>query len=170
MAAGDAKISFIGLFRQLAYDNGSTIDDTTNGYGLSVSGMWKLGADDLKFVFNTGSGLGRYIGLNIANGAVVDENGELEAIDSTGIAVAYRHFWNDKLRSSFIYSRIDIDNDVDLTGAGASKESSRVAVNLMYSPAPKLTFGGEISRAEREEESGADGTMTRLQFTAKLAF
>jgi hypothetical protein len=160
-----------GLLRQLTYDDGGSIDDSTNSYGISFSGTVKLaGKDDFKFAVNTGVGMGRYIGLNIANGAVVDGNDELEAIDSTGLYGAYRHFWNDQWRSSLIYSRIDIDNDVDLTGTAVSKESERVALNLIYQAAPKLKFGGEVSRANREIESGADGSMTRLQFTAVLSF
>jgi len=165
------NMSFIGLARQLTYDNGAEIDDSVMSYGLSITGTAKLGGkDDLKFGVNTGAGMGRYIGLNIANGAVVDGNNELETIDSTGVFAAYRHFWNDKWRSSFIYSRIDIDNDTDLTGTTVSKESERAAVNLIYQAAPKLKFGGEISRANREIESGADGSMNRLQFTAVMSF
>ena len=42
--------------------------------------------------------------------------------------------------------------------------------NLIYSPQPKLDFGAEILIADREIESGADGDMTRLQFSAKYAY
>jgi len=165
------NFALAGLARQLTYDNGGAIDDSTNSFGLSFSGQIKLGGkNDIKFAINTGSGMGRYIGLNIANGAVVDASNNLEAIDSTGLYAAYKHNWNDKWRSSFIYSRIDIDNDTALTGTGVSAESERGAINLIYQAAPKLKIGGEISRANREVESGADGSMTRFQLTAVLSF
>lgn len=165
------NFALAGLLRQLTYDNGASIDDSTNSYGVSFSGTVKLaGKDDFKFAVNSGLGMGRYIGLNIANGAVVDNEGNLEAIDSTGLYAAYRHYWDDQWRSSLIYSRIDIDNDANLTGTGVSKASDRYAANLIYQAAPKLKFGGEISHANREIESGGDGSMTRLQFTAVLSF
>ena len=36
--------------------------------------------------------------MNVANGAVLDSNGDLDTIDSTGWALAYRHIWNNKWR------------------------------------------------------------------------
>ena len=159
-----------GLARQLSYDNGDSIDDSTNSYGVSLSGKYQLGKNDLRFVVNTGAGMGRYIGLNVANGAVIDENNKLEAIDSTGWAIAYRHHWNEKWRSNLTYSAIAIDNDTALTGTGVSKSTYSARVNLIYSPTPKLSIGAEFAHAERELETGADGDMDRLQFTAKLAF
>jgi len=124
----------------------------------------------VKFLVNTGSGLGRYIGLNIANGAVIDGNGELEAIDSTSYYLSYRHLWNDKWRSNITYSTIDVDNDTALTGTAVSEGSSSVRVNLIHSPTKRLSLGGELSVAEREVESGASGQVNRLQFSAKLTF
>ncbi|TMP26646.1 porin, partial [Pseudoalteromonas rubra] len=44
------------------------------------------------------------------------------------------------------------------------------SANLLYSPVKKLTFGVEFKHAERETESGADGDLDRLQFSAKYAF
>ncbi len=168
--AGDLSLVVAGLARQLSYDDGGMIDDSTPSYGVSLSGKYQLGKDDLRFVLNSGAGVGRYIGLNVANGAVLDSSGNLEAIDSTGWAVAYRHHWNDKWRSNLSYSAITIDNDTDLTGAGVTKSTASVRVNLIYSPTAKISIGAEFAHAERELESGLDGDMDRFQFTAKLAF
>lgn len=158
------------LVRQLTYNDGAGIDDTETSVGLSFTGKLKMGKDDVRFGVNTGSGMGRYIGLNVANGAVIDASGNLEAIDSTALYAAYRHFWNDQWRSNFVYSTISIDNDTALTGSGVTESATSIRLNLFYSPAPKLSFGGEITQATRELESGADGDMTRLQFTARLGF
>lgn len=158
------------LARQLSYNDGAAIDDSITAFGLSLTGKLMLGKDDIRFGVNTGSGMGRYIGLNVANGAVLDANGELEAIDSTAYYAAYRHFWNAKWRSNITYSAIAIDNDTNLTGTTATSDTSSVRINLFYSPTKKLTLGGEFAHANRELESGADGDMDRFQFTAKLAF
>ncbi len=164
-------VAVAGLVRQLSYeDNGAGIDSTETSYGVSVTGKIILGQDDLRVMANFGSGLGRYLALNAANGAVLNAGGDLEAIDSYGFAIAYRHIWDNNWRSNFTYSLFSADNDIDLTGAGVTEETSSARANLLYSPTKALTFGGEIAIAERTLESGADGDMNRLQFSAKYAF
>jgi hypothetical protein len=161
-----------GMLRQLAYDNAAaSIDDSTTSFGISLSGKFMLDSgDDFRWMASTGSGLGRYLGLNIANGAVLDENGRLHAIDSTGVYASYRHLWNNKWRSNLTYSWVNIDNDTSLTGMDVTKTANSYHLNLIYSPQPKLDFGAELLWADREVESGADGNLTRLQFSAKYAY
>ena len=161
-----------GIYRQLRYDNNADgIDDSTSGYGLSLSGKFVFdNKDDFRWMVNTGSGMGRYMGLNIANGAVLDADGNLHAIDSTSAFGSYRHLWSDKWRSNLTYSWASIDNDTELTGTGVTETAHSYHLNLIYSPQPKLDFGAELIWAEREVESGADGEMTRLQFSAKYAY
>ena len=62
------------------------------------------------------------------------------------------------------------DADTEWTGMGVTKDASSIHVNLIYSPQPKLDFGIELLLADREIESGADGDLTRLQFSAKYAY
>jgi hypothetical protein len=161
------------LLRQLTYDVTQTGDDeTTFGYGVSFGAKYTFGMDDIRASITTGSGLGRYLGLNTWNGAYIDANGELEAIDSTGISFAYRHFWTEKLRSNVVYSRGWADNDEALLAlAGDMTEyTQRLAFNVMYSPASNLTFGAEISQANRETEANVDGDLNRLQLMAMYKF
>ena len=69
------------------------------------------------------------------------------------------------------HHRVDRNvGDTALTGTGVTSDTSSVRLNLFYSPVKNLSFGGEITHAIRELESGVDGTMDRLQFTAKLGF
>ncbi|WP_075187085.1 DcaP family trimeric outer membrane transporter [Teredinibacter haidensis] len=157
------------LARQLAY-NDTVNDSSTSSLGLSLSGKYKIGKDDIRFGLNSGSGMGRYIGLNVANGAVMTASGDLETIDSTAYYLAYRHLWNEKWRSNISYSAITVDNDTDLTGTAVTDSTDSLRVNLFHSPVPNLSLGGELAFANRELESGVDGSMTRVQFSAKLAF
>lgn len=161
-----------GIIRQLAYDNNAAgADDSTSGYGISLSGKFVFdNKDDFRWMATTGSGIGRYIGLNTANGAVLDEHGDLHAIDSTGVFGSYRHLWSDTWRSNLTLGYLSVDNDTSLTGMGVTKKASSVHVNMIYSPQPKLSFGLEFLYADRELESGADGDMKRLQFSSKYAF
>lgn len=164
-------VSVAGLVRQLNLEVPNAIDDSVTSAGLSINSKIKVGdKDDIRLSFTTGSGLGRYIALNAVNGAVLDANGNLETIDSTAYSVAYRHVWNNKMRSTVSYSALSVDNDVALTGASATESTYSVSANLLYSPTAKITVGGEIKQATREVESGADGDMTRVQFTMKYAF
>ena len=166
----DLTLVLAGLLRQLTYNTG-TASDTQVGWGISVTGKYVFtNKDDIRFGLNTGGGLGRYIALNASNGAVVDANGNLEAIDSLGLFASWRHHWNKKWRSNFIYSQIDIDNNTTLTGTGATKKTASGRANLMFDWAKGLTLGGELAIANREEESGADGGLTRLQFMAMYKF
>jgi hypothetical protein len=169
--SGDwGSFTVAGILRQLRYDNNAGIKDTETGWGISASGKFTFGKDDFRWMASAGSGMGRYIGLNTANGAVLDENGNLNAIDSWGIFGSFRHFWNDQWRSNLTLGYLSVDNDTDLTGMGVTKDASSIHVNLIYSPVPKMDFGFEVMYADREYESGADGDMTRMQFSAKYAF
>jgi hypothetical protein len=160
------------ILRQLRYEHAAAgIDDSASAWGISLSGVLKAGArDDLRWMLSSGRGLGRYIGLNTADDAVLDVHGQLQAIDSTGLFGAYRHYWNDRWRSSLALGFLWVDNDADLTGLGVTREARSLHLNLIYSPQPQLDLGVEFIYADRAIESGADGDLQRLQFSAKYAY
>ena len=158
------------LARQLTYKVGG-IDADETSFGVSASGMFKVGDDNIKFMLTQGKGLGRYVGLNVAHGAVLNGD-ELDAIDSTSGFVAYQHKWNSQWRSTFLYSFFSADNNTDLLSvSGDPTESTQsYSANILYSPVKRLTFGAELKHAERETQSGVDGNLDRLQFSVKYAF
>ena len=158
------------LARQLTYKVAGVDADETS-FGVSASGMVKFGQDNLKFMLTQGKGLGRYVGLNVARGAVLNGD-DLDAIDSTSGFIAYQHKWNSQWRSTFLYSFLSADNDENLLAMyGDPTESSQsYSANILYSPVKRLTFGAEFKHAERELESGVDGDLDRLQFSVKYAF
>lgn len=174
LKTGWGVVKVAGLVRQIAIDgsyNGGSYDDNITSYGLSVSTKIDFSnKDDLRITFNTGKGLGRYVGLNTVNGAVLDANGELETIDVTAFSAAYRHLWNDKWRSTFLYSTLMADNDTTLTGVGTTKNTHSYSANLLYQATKKFMVGVEYKFANREIESGLDGDMNRIQFSAKYDF
>jgi hypothetical protein len=163
-------LTFSVLSRQLAIQQGVN-DDSVQGYGVSFSGKFNLSkTDDIRFAFTTGDGLGRYIGLNTGNDAVLTKAGMLEAIRSTGYTVAYKHAWNDKWRSSVFYSAQHIDNPIDLTGTAQTARTSSYSANLIYQLASKVSVGAEFRHATRVLESDLDGDLNRIQFSAKYDF
>jgi hypothetical protein len=166
---GNGYLKAAALFRQLSCE-AIGVDDTETGLGLSVSGKHMFGRDDIRWMATWGRGTGRYLGLNTANGVVLDENGSLEAIDQWGAFVSYRHFWNDQWRSNVTYGYLSNDHDVSLTGLLETAEVYSVHANLLYEPVPGLTFGSELLFAERTLDSGASGDMTRVLLSARYAF
>ena len=130
----------------------------------------KNARDDVVFMATTGSGLGRHLALNTANGAAITPGGDLEASDSTAGFVGLRHRWNDRWRSSVDVSGFEADNDPLNTGSEVTRRVHSYSINLLCSPVPEMTVGVEYMHAERELESGAQGDLYRFQFSAKYAF
>jgi hypothetical protein len=172
-------VSGAALGRQLKYAQFSgtglaLADDTKYTGALSLSGKLVFGQDDVRFVL-VGGNLGRYVALNFANDAVLTTNGvtgvaRLEAIDGYAGFVAWRHPWTRTVRTNVYYAMQSYDNDAALTGGLANKSSWSATANVLWSPLPKLDVGAEFRHAVRELESGADGSLNRLQFTTKYSF
>ncbi len=158
------------LLRQLSVDR-TGADDSTFAGGLTLGGKWIMGGnDDLRYQFTTGEGVSRYIGLGVTGDAMLDADGNLETVGAMAGFVAWRHAFSPTLRSNVIYARSDYDNDVALTGLGATRSVQSVRANIFYSPLPKIDVGAELMFGKREVESGAEGDITRLQFTTKYSF
>jgi hypothetical protein len=175
---GDLSWTAAGLARQLSYDvrnkgQEQLADDEEFGYGLSLSGKWMLGKDDIRFMVNYGDALGRYMGLQAFEDGHIDDSGSIQTVDQIGGFVAYRHFWSDSWRSTFSASYAEADNpdsdDFALSDALA-KSYQTYHANLNWLPAPKLSIGGELIYASKEIEDGRDGDLSRVQFAVKYAF
>lgn len=176
---GWGQVSAAALGRQLKYrgfaaSGAITADDSEYTGALSFSGKINLGQDDIRFVL-VGGNLGRYVGLNFANDAVLTTNGatgvaSLDAIDGYAGFVAWRHPWTKTVRTNVYYAAQSYDNDVALTGGLANKDSWSVTANVFYSPLPKLDIGAEFRHAVRELENGVDGSLDRVQLTTKYSF
>ena len=170
---GSGYVRAAALARQLKYETTGVgaIDDSTIAGAISVASKINFGAnDDLRLMVTAGEGLGRYVGVNFANDAVLDAGNSLEALSGWAAFAAWRHVWTGTVRSTFMVSSSAFDNDVALTGGGVNKRSMSWAGNIFYSPAPKLDVGVELRFAERELESGVDGSMKRLHAVAKYSF
>jgi hypothetical protein len=173
--SGDLNWSLAAIGRQLSYEarsdaNTEVASDEQFGYGLSLSGKWMLGRDDVRFMASYGDALGRYLGLNSFNDGYIDVDGDIGTIDQFGAFLAYRHYWNDQWRSSFTVSASGASNpDIEEFAAAntLAKAYQSVHLNLQYLPAPRLMLGGEIMYGSKELEDGRDGDMYRLQLSAK---
>jgi hypothetical protein len=166
--AGNLSFSTAVMLRQIGYSDDTT-DESESGYAITFSGKYALAnGDDIKFMLSNGN-LGRYIALNAFRDGGIKADGSIDLNTVTGGYVAYKHNWNEKLRSTVMYAFSDADNSEEIV-TDVTKSINNININLMYSPAPKLTFGAEYMIAERETESGINGDLSRIQFTSKWAF
>lgn len=168
--SGDfGSMTVSALARNLAYENGA-IDGNALGWGLNWSGRVNLGeGSDLRFSLTGGEGIGRYIGLNSVNGAVVTASGDLEAIPVYGGLVAWRQQLGEGRRLSLGYSMLEADNDIALTGTGATRRTWS-AFGAYLVPVGPVTIGAELMFGERELENGQSGSITRATLSTKYPF
>ncbi|QQD21897.1 porin [Oceanospirillaceae bacterium ASx5O] len=166
--SGDHSFSVAGIVRELADDDGAGNRESAMGFGANVAGVLKFGANDLKFSVTHGQ-VARYVGLAAAADSIIVSS-DIEPTDVTAAFVAYRHFWNPKLRSTVAYSMLQADYDNDTVASALVEKSNSARINLMYSPVKEVTYGVEYSNAKLEQVDGTDGSMDRLQFTAKYSF
>ena len=145
--SGDLSYSVATVLREIAYKENFTNnlaqpiegDESEIGYGVSFSGKWQLGQDDLKFQLNAGN-LGRYLGLQSFRDGYIESNGDIDLLDTVGGFIAYRHFWAPKWRSSFVLSASEADQPSNAP-AGTPSAYRSAHANLLYSPVKALTLG-----------------------------
>ena len=155
-----------GLLRELKIDSGG-FDDTVLGGGIALSGKYKVGdQDDIRWQINYGEGLGRYMGMNSYNGGTLDANGEINLTTQYGGLAAYRHVRNDSMHSTLGVSFSNADNDTALSGFDVPESFQSVHANLIWSPIERMSLGAEYIWGQRKDESGNDGTLSRIQLSA----
>ena len=168
--SGSASIAVMG--REIAHQSSTTGSrESAYGYGVSLAGKFPVGnnGSDIRAQLNAGNAMGRYIALNGFRAAQIESNGDVELIDQVSGHVSYRHMWSPQWRSNLTLSHASADNPDSVVGDPAKSYTSTHA-NLIYSPISNLDLGGELIWADKELESGSNGELHRLQFTAKLGF
>jgi hypothetical protein len=170
ISSGKSNYSIAAMGRELAYDDGNDIESEF-GYAISFAGKMAVGnnGDDLRFMLNAGNALGRYMGLNAFRAASIESDGSIELVDQWGVFAAYRHLWDQHWRSSFSLSAAQADNPTS-AGGSAAKQYETLHANLVYKPSAALDIGGELIVGNKELENGNDGSINRLQFSAKYGF
>jgi len=158
--------------------------ESVPGWGATVSGVVPFHyfdlTDRLIFQVNVGHGNARYINdLNSLGGqdAVFnDDTGELHALSARGFYIDFEHQWTQwettrvmKLRSSLIWSYVDVDN-LDFQPDDAYKRTSRESINLVFSPIERIDVGVEYIHGIRRNKSGNDGSASQWQIVGVFRF
>jgi uncharacterized coiled-coil protein SlyX len=135
--------------------------------------------DRLIFQLNLGRGIARYINdLNSLGGqdAVFDADGNLEALFVEGGYVDFEHQWKRwettrvmNLRSSVIWSYVFVHN-LSYQPDDAYRRTSRLSVNLVFSPIERIDIGAEYIYGKRVNKDGQSGTAGQVQIVGIFRF
>jgi hypothetical protein len=127
----------------------TTVPDLRNhvqGYGGSLSGVWRFGGSKDNFVFQAilGKGISNYYNDNFGLGSDVGFNaqGTLVATPTGSGQGGYQHYWSKLVRSTFSYGYTRINNTA--RDPETNYHISHYATgNFMVQPSPSLVFGAE---------------------------
>jgi TolA-binding protein len=152
------------------------LEPATTGFGASVSGVFKVGLwderDNIKFQLTGGRGLGRYLNdPNTLGGldAVFAPDGTLDALPIFGGYAAYQHWWDQTMRSTFLFSLVRIDN-YSYQPDDAYKETARASGNFIWSPIPRVDIGTELLWGRRTNKDKNDASSLQLQLVTLYRF
>lgn len=178
---GELGVSLMGRYinqDRAELSDGTTLNnrDSALGWATNVSGKVKVrGSDDIRFAAHYGEGLGRYIAYNAYAAGSVDANGNIKLQPTYGGHVGYRHWWNDKLRSTISISYVATENNMEVITSAASraltnKDAYSSAVNLFWTPVPNSLIGFEYVKAQRTVESNEKGDLDSAMMRFRYDF
>jgi len=183
-------VQLAGILRYISLeDQGGVAPDYTEdylGWGLNLSGTYKINNDTLRLQLVYGQGIGNYLndGAPDIAASSTTATGDGETLPLLGLVAFYDHAWSDHLFSSVGYSMYNVDNS-DGQSASAFKRGHYALINLLHRPIPNLTYGLEAQYGKRQNKGdgqteGFGGTIGvkniesfddfRIQFSVKFAF
>jgi hypothetical protein len=176
-----------GVVRDLGVENAdASLRQTTTGWGTQLSGRVRVFnverdcselSDYVMFTTTWGSGIGHYFADLRSISAVNDAAytpGELNALPIFAYYVGYQHDWTACLRSTAVYSHIDLDTSVS-TAAAPYRRGNYYSVNLILHSEPCIRpnaatpgalhafmTGIEYLYGDREDSGGNIGSAQRI--------
>ena len=166
---GLGHVQAASIFRQIGYEADDASDDNVFGWGVNLSGAFKIfEADKFSWQAAYGEGIGRYVNdLGSADlDAAPNSSGNLEAIPVFAGMIGYTHQWATQFRSTASFGYIDADPSSSL-GAFALENTYYGSINLVWHPTPSFRMGLEYLYGRKETQDGSDGTGHRLNFVLR---
>jgi hypothetical protein len=155
-------------------------DDAYLGWGVNVSGNYKIHNDTLRLQLVYGSGIGNYLNDG-APDLAASGPGSAETVPLLGLVAFYDHAWCDTLSTSIGYSMYHIENTSGQFNT-AVRYGHYALCNLLHQPTPNVMYGLELQYGMRENNDGGapdpdytgktieDFNDVRLQFSVRLSF
>jgi hypothetical protein len=163
-----------GVLRYLDFEGDQgTPDSSALGFGVALSGKTEVGAPGRRLMAQVsyGEGSARYNQAMRGTGsdAVLDAQGDLEALPVVAAVLGYEHDWSERWTSTFVGTIAQVDNSS--TQAATAIEKIRAAsVNLVWRPYPAFQSGVEYLFGMRENADGQDGVAHRVMFSFRFVF
>ena len=99
----------------------------------------------------------------------VDRN-KLRTLPVFSAYLAYSHWWQtNHWRSTACVGYVNVQN-LDIQQDDAYRQTHRISVNIIYSPAPRMDTGLEILTGRREDKDHQYGTATQFQLALYFRF
>ena len=172
MESGHIQLS--ALFRSVAAFLPDGRHEAVFGWGFNLAGAQRLwGKDTAVYQIAYGNGIERYIndtsglGLDAAPSSL--QNPHIQALPVVATYGAIQHFWSERMRSSIMYSFVQVQNTEAQLGS-VYHQGNYTAGNLLWNPFGSLTVGGEFLYGWRDNKDGSTGNAPRIQFSAKYNF
>jgi len=173
---GWGHLQIAGILRDLGFE---TIGNQANepkgdvlGWGVDVTTSVKTwGSDKILFGIVYGEGIANLMndgGTDLAAGGSL-AHPNAEAVPLLGISAYYDHYWNKHFSTSLGWSETQVWNR-SLQLGDAFNQGQYASVNLLWTPDPRLLFGGELLWGRRQDNNGDNGDDVRMQFSAKYSF
>ena len=175
----DAHVNLALLFRQI---RGEPLDQpnttlSTAGFGVGLSGRltapWQADKGQVMFSAYAGSGIGRYItDLGTLGGQDAYYDPGTNTIDALPVFawyLGYERRWDAKLRSTFTYGTVIVDNIAAQPG-DAFHMTNRWSLNLTWSPIPRVDLVSEFLFGNRSNKDGQKGSSSQLQLGTNFRF
>jgi hypothetical protein len=172
MERGHVQLS--ALFRSVAAFLPDGRHEAVFGWGFNFAGAERVwGKDMVVFQGAYGNGIERYINdtSGLGEDAAVSslQNQHIQALPVVATYGSLQHFWIPRLRSSAIYSFVQVQN-TEAQLASIYHQGQYTGGNLIWNPFGSLTVGGEFLYGWRVNKDNSSGNAPRIQFSAKYNF
>jgi hypothetical protein len=159
-----------GIVRMLSYKKENRREEAL-GYGGMISGTFKILKKDL-FIYQAlaGKGIERYlVGLGGYGFDAVLFEDKLETLPVYGGYLAFQHFWNSNLNSSFIYGYQEVQNKLDANYSNIFI-GNYYSANLFFYPIENINLGFEFVYGDKTNYLDHKGRNHRFYFTMEYSF
>ncbi|MGR9036383.1 MAG: DcaP family trimeric outer membrane transporter [Gammaproteobacteria bacterium] len=166
------SLSLATLVRQIRYTQPSS-EFLQERWGSAVNLAGKIntiGLDNIRFMLHYGNGAGRYVTTsNTFGDAALAADGDMDLIKTYGGMLSYQRWWNRQWRSSLIYG-ISGSDQPDYINTALTGQVQSLQANLLWSPVKEAMLGIEYIYANRQLIDNRDGTLHRIQLSARYNF
>lgn len=164
------SLSLAAMARQMRIANAVGLNRQDWGGALSLAGKLNVGnLDNLRFMFDYGNALSRYVTPDAYPDASLDKLGNMALNNVYTGTLAYQHYWIDVLRSTLglSYSAAELPVYV---GQTLTQRARSAFANLLWNPLPQVMLGLQYEYIDRELQNGQKGDLNRVEFTTRYNF